>query len=65
VPGGKLVAAEFRLAVTTPLAPPSSIPLLEDTLSQTDVLTMDQFSEAALELVRTKFWDDGANGPPF
>ena len=42
-------AAEFTLMVTVVDSPPASVPLLDETVSQIEVLIMDQFKDKALK----------------
>ena len=57
-------AAEFTLMVTVVDSPPASVPLLDETVSQIEVLIMDQFKDKALKLVRVMVWEAGEKGPP-
>src|SRR5579872_7022337 len=64
-PVTRLLAAELRLAVTVAEAPPGvSAPLAGETLSQSEVLAMDQFNEFVPALVRVKLCEVIVNGPP-
>ena len=59
-----MLAAEFRLTVTVVRPAAASVPLVEDTLSQAEVLATCQFNEAAPKLVRVKACEVTVNGPP-
>ena len=58
------MATEFKLTVKLVCPAAASGPLLEETVSQADVLVTDQTKFEVLELVSVNTWDEGENGPP-
>src|ERR1700720_2026445 len=66
MPTGRMLAAAFTLTVTvTAELFGGSVPLVEETFSQEDVLIIPQLTVAAPALVIVKLNEAGVNGPPF
>ena len=58
------MAAEFKLMITLVCPAAARVPLLEETLSQADVLITDQLKAPSPMLARLIFCDAGLKGPP-